>query len=162
MRDAPTGRLDMRVVTSWRLSNALWTVLLDICIMGAALTFSSVMPDLFPKLWVGVAALVSLILLVLFVLITPSIHYARWRYAVNEDDIDIMRGIIIYKRIIIPLVRVQHVDSKQGPILRMLKLASVSVATAAGEHEIPGLALEEADALRDRVAVLARIAQEDV
>lgn len=162
MRGVPTGRLDKRVVTSWRLSNAIWTVLLDICIMGSALALNSFIPDQFPTLWVGIAALVSAGLLVLFVLVTPSVHYARWRYAVNEDDVDIMKGIIIYKRIIIPLVRVQHVDSKQGPILRMLKLASVSVATAAGEHEIPGLALEEADALRDRVAVLARIAQEDV
>jgi membrane protein YdbS with pleckstrin-like domain len=46
--------------------------------------------------------------------------------------------------------------------MRANGLASFTVATAAGEHAIPGLMVEEADALRDHVAILARIAQEDV
>ena len=50
----------------------------------------------------------------------------------------------------------------QGPILRAFGLSSVTVATAAGEHEIPGLALDVAEQLRDRAAELARLAQEDV
>ena len=44
----------------------------------------------------------------------------------------------------------------------MFGLASVTVATAAGEHEIPGLAFDVAEQLRDRAAELARLAQEDV
>ena len=49
-----------------------------------------------------------------------------------------------------------------APILRAFGLSSVTVATAAGEHEIPGLGIEEADVLRDRAAELARLAREDV
>ena len=41
-------------------------------------------------------------------------------------------------------------------------LSSVTVATAAGEHEIPGLGADVAEQLRDRAAELARLAQEDV
>ena len=44
----------------------------------------------------------------------------------------------------------------------MFGLASVTVATAAGEHEIPGLAFDVAEQLRDRAAELARLAREDV
>ena len=40
--------------------------------------------------------------------------------------------------------------------------AFTELATAAGEHEIPGLGIEEADVLRDRAAELARLAREDV
>ena len=56
----------------------------------------------------------------------------------------------------------QNTDTRQGPILRAFGLSSVTVATAAGEHEIPGLALDVAEQLRDRAAELARLAQEDV
>ena len=40
--------------------------------------------------------------------------------------------------------------------------AAATVATAAGEHEIPGLGADVAEQLRDRAAELARLAQEDV
>lgn len=60
------------------------------------------------------------------------------------------------------MVRVQHVETKQGPVLKANGLASVTVTTAGSSFEIPGLATDEAEALRDQVAVLARIAQEDV
>ena len=66
------------------------------------------------------------------------------------------------KRIIVPLVRVQHVESKQGPIMKANGLASVLVSTAGESFEIPGLAEAEAAELRDRVAELARLAKEDV
>ena len=46
--------------------------------------------------------------------------------------------------------------------MRAFGLSSVTVATAAGEHEIPGLETSVAEELRDRAAEFARIAQEDV
>ena len=66
------------------------------------------------------------------------------------------------KRVIVPLVRVQHVQTKQGPILRANGLATVTISTAGESFEIPGLAEADAAALRDRVAELARLAKEDV
>jgi membrane protein YdbS with pleckstrin-like domain len=101
-------------------------------------------------------------LFVLCVVVIPKIRWIQWSFEVFDEEIDIHKGIFWKKRIIIPLIRVQNVDTKQGPILRANGLASFTVATAAGEHEIPGLEVEEADELRDHVAVLARIAQEDV
>ena len=43
-----------------------------------------------------------------------------------------------------------------------MKSERYCVATAAGEHEIPGLGADVAEQLRDRAAELARLAQEDV
>ncbi|MCL2889196.1 MAG: PH domain-containing protein, partial [Eggerthellaceae bacterium] len=100
--------------------------------------------------------------LVLWLVILPPIRFIRWRYELSHDFLDIAKGIIWRKRFIIPFIRVQNTDTRQGPILRAFGLASVTVSTAAGAHEIPGLDNELAEALRDKAAELARIAQEDV
>ena len=106
--------------------------------------------------------LCSLFLVVLLAGVLPNIRYVRWRYEVGEHELDIMRGIFWRKRFVIPFIRVQNTDTKQGPIMRSFGLAQVTVSTAAGEHEIPGLEVEEADALRDVIATQARLAQEDL
>ncbi len=162
MRNLPSERLNKKVVTSWRIGNVISSLLIAICLIGTAVIVYFASNGIIGMFWVWLAIAISAVWFIATVAVTPSINYVRWRYAVSDDEVDIMRGLIVRKRSIIPLVRVQHVDTKQGPILRALGLASVTVATAAGEHEIPGLQLEQADALRDRVATLARMAQEDV
>ena len=100
--------------------------------------------------------------IVVFLVVLPPIRYVRWRYELHDDYLDIAKGIIWRKRYIIPFIRVQNTDTRQGPILRAFGLSSVTVATAAGEHVIPGLANDVADQVRDRAAELARIAREDM
>ena len=72
-------------------------------------------------------------------LIFPKIIWERWRYEISEHEIDLCYGLWIRKRTIIPMVRVQHVDTKQGPLMNRFGLASVTISTAAGSHEIPAL-----------------------
>lgn len=60
------------------------------------------------------------------------------------------------------MARVQHVDMKQGPILRKYRLATITITTAATKHEIPALDIEEADELRLSISRLARVAKDDV
>ncbi|MDR1778571.1 MAG: PH domain-containing protein [Clostridiales Family XIII bacterium] len=111
---------------------------------------------------IGSTGGLTLIIFLLLVIIFPPIRYARWRYEVREDEIDIFRGIIVHKRIVVPLIRVQFTDTAQGLIMRPFGLASVNVSTAAGNQSIPGLLLQEAEAVRDRVAYLAKQVHEDV
>lgn len=133
------------------------------CCFAPFATIGAVAPE---EEWAGfVALIVAVVFAVLFivcVIVLPPIRYARWRYELTPDYLDIARGIFWRKRFIIPFIRVQNTDTRQGPVLRAFGLSSVTVATAAGEHEIPGLANEEADVLRDRAAELARLAREDV
>lgn len=163
MRPLPQNQLNPKVKSVWRISDALWiTVVYLVC----AVTFFAVaLAD--PSsgwAWVVVAVMTAVwaVALVVWVAVLPPIRYMRWRYEVGENELDIAKGIVWRTRSVIPFVRVQNTDTKQGPILRAFNLASVTVATAAGEHEIPGLAFEEADVLRDRIATQARLAQEDV
>ena len=101
-------------------------------------------------------------LVVLFIVFIPKIRYARWRWGVTDEFLEIAKGIIWRRRTVIPFIRVQNTDTRQGPLMRAFGLADVTVSTAAGEHVIPGLAVADAEALRDRAAELARIAREDV
>ena len=48
----------------------------------------------------------------------PNIRWKIWRYEVREQEIEIQSGLFIVKRTLIPMVRVQHVDTEQGPILK--------------------------------------------
>ena len=104
----------------------------------------------------------TIALVVLFVVLLPKIRYARWRWGVTDEFLEIAKGIIWRRRTVIPFIRVQNTDTRQGPLMRAFGLADVTVSTAAGEHVIPGLAAADAEALRDRAAELARIAREDV
>jgi membrane protein YdbS with pleckstrin-like domain len=103
---------------------------------------------------------VALLYAVVRVVIVPAIRWRRWRYQVTESEIDLQCGVLFIRRTLIPMSRVQHVDTVQGPLLRRYQLASVHVSTAAGTQEIPALAVDVADALRDRIAALAGVAED--
>lgn len=162
MLDLPKSQLDPKVKSVWRINDAIWIVLGYACV---AIPFA-IAGNADPAPWVGAVLVactaVLVVLLALFLVVLPPIRFARWRYELHDDYLDIAKGIIWRKRYIIPFIRVQNTDTRQGPILRAFGLSSVTVATAAGEHSIPGLKAEEANELRDRAAELARLAREDV
>ena len=146
----------------WRINDAIWlTVIFLACFIPFMIVFATT-NEAWSIILGGIVAVLYVAALVLCVVILPSIRHMRWRYELSHDYLDIALGIIWRKRYIIPFIRVQNTDTRQGPILRMFGLSSVTVATAAGEHEIPGLDAETAEQVRDKAAELARIAQEDV
>ena len=156
----PANQLDPRVKAVWRINDAIWITAIG---AGVSLCVSPLMMiaevGTWPLVAVGACMLVAYIV---WLVVLPPIRYVRWRYELSEDYLDIAKGIIWRKRYTIPFIRVQNTDTRQGPILRAFKLASVTVATAAKEHVIPGLDFEVAEQLRDRAAELARLAREDV
>ena len=161
MRELPAHQLDPKVKIVWRINDAIWLTLVFLCVF---VPFAVVAAGGEQVAVVGavVTLVVYALALVLWLVVLPPIRFSRWRYELSDDYLDIARGIIWRKRFVIPFIRVQNTDTRQGPILRMFGLASVTVATAAGEHEIPGLAFDVAEQLRDRAAELARLAREDV
>ncbi len=91
----------------------------------------------------------------------PDLLWRHWRYEIGEAEVDLQYGWLTVTRTLIPLTRVQHVDTRRGPLQRRFGLASVVLFTAAGASEIPALADAVADAARDRIAALANV-QEDL
>jgi uncharacterized protein len=98
------------------------------------------------------AALVALIA----VGAVPELRWRRWRWEVREAEVDIRHGTFVVTRTLVPMLRVQHVDTRRGLLEQSLGLATVVFHTAAGANKIPALDASEAARVRDRIAELAR------
>jgi len=98
--------------------------------------------------------------LLVCVTVVPSLRWRRWRWDVRPDAIDIRHGTFTIRRTLVPMLRVQHVDTTRGVVEQALDLATVVVHTAAGSHRIPLLRVADAAEVRDRIADLARTADE--
>ncbi|MCI8366790.1 MAG: PH domain-containing protein [Eggerthellaceae bacterium] len=162
MRPMPTSVLDPRIKKVWRINDAIWITIAALCVVLPLGIAALATEDSLVFLLAVIAAIAAVALYVLCLGVLPPIRYQRWRYQLTEDYLEIALGIVWRKRFIIPFIRVQNTDTRQGPIMRAFGLASVTVATAAGEHVIPGLDVAQAEAVRDKAAELARLAREDV
>jgi membrane protein YdbS with pleckstrin-like domain len=159
MRPEPKEKIDPRAIRVWRLNGL--TVSGFFIVITLILFLLCRLFDLSNLIWI-IAGIVTLLLFTFFVFIIPVIRLKRWRYEVFEEEVDIQHGIFVKKRTLIPMVKVQHVDTEQGPFLKKYGLATVTLSTAAGRHEIPALSQEVADQLRDQIAKLARVVESDI
>jgi len=116
-------------------------IVLAITLVGGAIAFA-----------ITAAAVLAVIVAAAVV---PRLRMARFRFEVREDEIDLRHGIVIETRTLVPMVRVQHVDTRRTPVSRYFGLAAVAFHTAAGPTEIPALREADAAAIRDRIADLA-------
>ena len=76
------------------------------------------------------------------ILVVPELRWRRWRWEVREHEVDIRRGTLTETRTLVPMQRVQHVDTRRDPLEQALGLATVVFHTAAGENRIPALPVD--------------------
>jgi uncharacterized protein len=159
MRGEPQKRISPKALKVWRLHGVLQTLVLAVLVAGTV-----VLTMIFDwPVWIMAAAIgVLLLFTYLMIFFLPSMRWKRWRYEVREQEIELQRGLLIVKRTLVPMVRVQHVDTVQGPILKRYNLSTITISTAATVHEIPALDTGEADELRHSISLLARVAEDDV
>jgi uncharacterized protein len=154
LKDAPSERLDPRAKTLWRMTGTMGA--LPLLAGGAFASWVLLVPAGAP-LYAGAApGAAALALAVLIVGVLPTLRWRRWRYEIREEEVDLQRGILWVSRTLVPLARIQHVDTRHGPLERRLGLATVIFYTAAGANEIPELSAPIAADVRDRIAALAR------
>ncbi|MFS0675051.1 PH domain-containing protein [Ornithinibacillus sp. 179-J 7C1 HS] len=159
MRKPPIHMISRDAIKAWQIAAFLYELIIWVLmIVGFVLHFLVDFP-----LWIAFILLaVSIISTYISVFLIPNLRWKRWRYEVFEQEIYIQHGILIVSRTLIPMIRVQHVETKQGPILKKFNLASVSISTAATTHEIPALSNEIASDLRDKISSLAKVDEDDV
>lgn len=159
MRREPMNQISEKGLRVWRVYGIIQAFFILLLAIGAG-----VLTYIFDWSFYiyFIAGLAVVVYIYFFVYLFPKIKWLRWRYEVRETEIELQHGIFIVKRTLIPMVRVQHVDTSQGPILRKYNLAGITISTAATNHEIPALIVEEADDLRSRISSLARVADDDV
>ncbi|MCM3768036.1 PH domain-containing protein [Neobacillus niacini] len=159
MLTEPQNRISPKALTVWRISGVIRAVI-EWSIAATAIVLLHIFQG--PQ-WISIILIIlGVIFTILHILIFPSLRWKRWRYEVREEELELQEGIFIRTRTLVPMVRVQHVDTVQGPILRKYKLASVIVHTAATMHTIPALDETEAEELRHYISKLARVVEEDV
>ncbi|HSD78604.1 MAG TPA: PH domain-containing protein [Solirubrobacteraceae bacterium] len=111
--------------------------------------------------WIPSAVLVAAVGWALAdVVLVPQLLWRRWRYALRDEELDLRHGVLTDVRTIVPVVRIQHVDTRRTVLSQLFGLAAVHVHTAAGTTSIPALPEAEAAAVRDRIARLARVPDE--
>jgi uncharacterized protein len=156
LKAEPEKRLDPRAKLLWRFTGALQAIpILFGSALGSYVLFSRV-----PLYLAVLPVLGALALTVLLVFVLPPLLWRRWRYEIRPLEVDLQRGLLRVTRTLVPMARVQHVDTRRGPLQRRLGLSTVVFYTAAGPNEIPQLAFGTADEVRDRIAELTRTADE--
>lgn len=138
----PDRRLDGRALIAWMVTGAGYGVV-------AVVAVSAILGSL-------PAILAAVVFAVVMAVVVPLLRYRTWRYAVREEEIDLRHGVWVVRRTIVPMERVQHVDTARTPLGQLFGISTLTIHTAAGRHQIPGLDAGTADRLRTEIARYAR------
>lgn len=134
------------------LNLAIVTVVFSVlCIVATIVRFQQFVP-----VADGLEKAYPFVMVVLVFLGTTSFLYHLFadpliRFAVREQDLILQKGLIFRAVVCQPILRVQHIELKRGPLDRMAGMAKLQVYSAGGSahtFEIPGLPVERARQLR--------------
>ncbi|MEH7610140.1 MULTISPECIES: PH domain-containing protein [Bacillaceae] len=159
MRANPSQRPSSKMRSVWRITSLLSSIsLVALPIIYYFLMRYFSLPFFILMIIIGIV----IALIIFLTLFLPTLKLKYTAYEIYENELEIQKGIFVIKRIVIPMVRVQHVTTEVGPILRRYGLSTVNISTAATTHEIEGLEHHVAEKLRDKIIYLARISDDDV
>ena len=99
------------------------------------------------RFWLGVLFIV----LIAYWAVSPIVFYKRYRYRMDDDKIEVRRGIVYITHEMVPIERVHQVDVSEGPINRMYGLANVNITTAGGVVTIEYLKSDVAEAIASKL-----------
>ena len=142
---APSARLLFYLQAFSRLF-LFWVPVTGLGVFGGSVLWN--------PLYSAIAGLVWLFFLFVMAVWMPALSYARYGYALRDEELLIARGVFVRTVVAIPTSRIQHVDTRQGPIEQWMGLARLQIHTASGvggDGAIPGLEVAVADALRDQL-----------
>ncbi|RXZ45220.1 PH domain-containing protein [Agromyces binzhouensis] len=157
--DAPEAEARAHVDDDWRRVSPKHVVVEVIgSVIGAGLTVAALLLvgswfDLPWATWAGIAVgVIALVSIAFEPRRVRSIGYRR-----RADDLVFRRGIMFQRQVAVPYGRMQLVDITRGPVSRALGLADLKFVTAAASTAVtlPGLPLDDAEALRDELVALA-------
>lgn len=84
----------------------------------------------------------------------PLRRYQARGYAMSDDRLRVVRGVLFRADTVVPFGRIQHIDVDQGPLERFYDIATLTVHTA-GSHaasvQLPGLEASLAMDMREKI-----------
>lgn len=143
----PAHRVSPQAVPYWRLSAAMG----DVILVAAAVLAYVFVPGV-PG-WTLLVVVLVAAAAVAHVVLMPRVRYRVHRWEVTDTAVHTRSGWIGRETRIAPISRVQTVDSRQGALMRLFGLASITVTTASAAGPIT-VACLDADTAREVVARL--------
>lgn len=154
---APEGRLSKDSVKVWRITETI-SHLIGFGILGVLFYLDHLFSW---KVWIGWILIGLLVIAVVSaiwsIFIQPFLLYKNWRYAADEEFLQLKSGAFNEEHQLVPMTKIQAVSTNQGPFLRKYGLYSISIETLGSTHGIPALPKDVAIDLRDRIAHFAKI-----
>lgn len=149
--------LSPRVRTLWHV---LWAMGAGVAVLLAALAGGLSSAGRLPVAVTVVLGLVALVVVVATV-VGPPLHYARWRWELTDEGLELSHGVLLRVESAIPTFRVQQIDVRQGPLERAFGLVSLQITTASSGSDgtLPGIDADRAEQIRR--LLLGRVAADD-
>lgn len=148
----PQHRVDRRFIL-WRTLQAFFWGVGVLGALGAAYRFIEV-----ARPWLGPVLLILGLIYLVNILLMPTWRYLVHRWETTDDAVYALEGWVTKKWQIVPISRIQSIDTETGPIQQLLGLATIKVTTAAQEGTITiqgldiGIAEQTVDRLREVTA----------
>jgi membrane protein YdbS with pleckstrin-like domain len=149
---SPRNRLSPRFILWRTLNTFFWAVGVIGAFVAPYLWFQSARTWLGPFVWFLVAVFaVNLVFM-------PTYRYWVHRWETSDQAVYTLTGWVSREWRLIPISRIQSIDTVQGPLEQLLGLATIKVTTAAGRG---GVAIEGLDVeiAKDAAARLNEITQ---
>lgn len=143
-------RISPKYATVRRVSMSITLGVLAALTVGAAWFFSQLW-------WVAAIPLAVFLVWWLWLWVRARRVVAAYGYAERDADLCVTKGLWFKELIVVPFGRMQVVKVSSGPLMRVYGLATVQLVTASAQTDatIPGLPLDEARILRDRLIELS-------
>ncbi len=132
------------VIKAWRLKRLIGLLIFSAG-FAAAIAAVALSGGKTAQLLIAAALGIIVIYEIIGLIVYPLIEYRQWKYMVSDERVEIIHGIFYIKRNVIPVVRIQNITIKQGPIYRKYGLYTVEIALASGSFEITGLGKQTAE-----------------
>jgi membrane protein YdbS with pleckstrin-like domain len=93
-----------------------------------------------------------------------TLRWRRWSWRLTDRAVELRSGVIVRRHVVVPHFRVQQIDVLEGPLERLLGLATlrVTTASASGSVDLPGLAAQLAPTVRSELLARAARANEEL
>lgn len=145
------SKLSNNAVKSWIISRTIGILIIIVIYVGIIFLLPKLNISWINNFLYNNIKIINIIFIIIILLsisgayIEPFFEYKQWSYRINEEEIFFKEGIFFATSVTIPIVRIQNIKLKEGPINRKFNLASVQIGTAGGEFEIPNLDKKEVE-----------------
>ena len=135
----PAHQVSPRAVGFWRVAAMIPSVVLALVLVAAYVAWWLSAGT--PPWWALALGVLALVALATYPAVMPPVRYRVHRWEVTDTAIHTRSGWVTISSRIAPLSRVQTVDSRQGALMRVFGLASLTVTTASAAgpitHRLP-------------------------